>query len=142
MAHPQRFDPDDPILARVRELALALPGAAERVSHGRPNFYVERTFVTYGGTVRGSSDDSETGRSILTRPDADDRLAWLEDERFFVPAYVGPSGWIGMRLDVPDVDWAIAAELIEGSYRNTAPARRLQELDARGGADGEAYSTS
>ena len=28
MAHPVMFDDDDPLLARVRELALALPGAA------------------------------------------------------------------------------------------------------------------
>ena len=32
MAHPQMFDDDDPMLARVRELALGFPEAAEKVS--------------------------------------------------------------------------------------------------------------
>ena len=36
MAHPQMVDDDDPMLERVRAIALALPGASEKTSHGRP----------------------------------------------------------------------------------------------------------
>jgi hypothetical protein len=26
-------------------------------------------------------------------------------ERYFVPPYYGVRGWVGMYLDIPDVDW-------------------------------------
>jgi predicted DNA-binding protein (MmcQ/YjbR family) len=50
--------------------------------------------------------------------------------RFFVPPYVGGKGWIGVYLDVPDVDWAEVAELVEESYRLVAPKRLVAKLDA------------
>ncbi|MHB1171852.1 MAG: hypothetical protein ACYCZY_05055 [Lacisediminihabitans sp.] len=36
--------------------------------------------------------------TIVFKPDADDRLACLQDARFFSPAYWGPSGWLGMGI--------------------------------------------
>ena len=59
MAHPQQFDDDDPVLSRVRELCLALPGAAEKVSHGRPMFFTRKAFAIYGGVTKG---DRHSGR--------------------------------------------------------------------------------
>ena len=48
-------------------------------------------------------------------------------ERFFVPPYVGPSGWIGIRLDGKP-DWAEVAELMRDAYRLVAPKRLLAAL--------------
>lgn len=50
MAHPIMFDRDDPLLASVRDLALAFPGADEKVSHGRPAFFTTKVFCYYGGS--------------------------------------------------------------------------------------------
>ena len=36
MGHPIMFDDSDPLLARLRRICLALPDAAEKISHGRP----------------------------------------------------------------------------------------------------------
>ena len=47
-------------------------------------------------------------------------------KRFFVPPYVGPSGWVGVYLDGA-VDWAELADLVADSYRLVAP-RRLAAL--------------
>lgn len=49
-------------------------------------------------------------------------------DRFFVPPYVGPSGWVGIYLDTK-VDWEEVAELLEDSYRLIAPKRLLTVLD-------------
>jgi len=49
-------------------------------------------------------------------------------ERFFRPPYVGHHGWVGFWLD-RDLDWDEAADLIEESYRMTAPKRLLALLD-------------
>ena len=45
----------------------------------------------------------------------------------FVPPYVGPSGWIGIRLE-GDVDWEMVAGLLEEGYRMVAPKRALAKL--------------
>ena len=37
-------------------------------------------------------------------------------ERFFVPPYVGHRGWVGLRLDLPDVDWDEVAGVIEDAH--------------------------
>jgi predicted DNA-binding protein (MmcQ/YjbR family) len=47
-------------------------------------------------------------------------------DRFFVPPYVGPSGWVGVRLD-GKVDWGEIADLLRDAYRLTAP-KRLRAL--------------
>ena len=46
---------------------------------------------------------------------------------------MGPSGWIGVRLD-RDVDWGMVAEILEDGYRMVAPKRALAELDAQRGS--------
>ncbi len=40
MPHPIMFRDDDPDLAEVRTIALGFPEAFEKVSHGRPAFFV------------------------------------------------------------------------------------------------------
>ena len=40
-----------------------------------------------------------------------------------MPKYVGPKGWVGVRLDVGRVDWDEVAEMIVESYCLIAPAR-------------------
>jgi predicted DNA-binding protein (MmcQ/YjbR family) len=61
-------------------------------------------------------------------PDADQRRALSEDPRVFVPAYLGPSGWLGVDLD-EHTDWTEVAELLDMSYRLTAPRRAITQLD-------------
>lgn len=123
------FDDDDQLLARVRNLALALPGAAEKISHGRPAFFTTRVFCWYGASVRVDGEWHSHNHAVLIMPDPDDEPALRQDERFWIPAYLGPSGWLGLDLDA-ETDWAEISELIDASYRRTAPTKRVRELDA------------
>ena len=123
------FDEDDPFLARVRELASALPGTDEKVSHGRPALFTKKVFAYYGGSLKVDGDWVQHPHSIVVLPDPGDRLALLDDVRVFVPAYLGPSGWIGFDLD-DDTDWTEVTELLDASYRLTASTRLIAELDA------------
>ncbi len=125
------FDEDDPMLARVRELALALPGADEKVSHGRPTFFTKKVFAYYGGSRKVDGEWEQHEHALLVLPDRADREALLQDERCFLPAYLGPYGWLGIDLD-DATDWAEIAELLDASYRLTAGKRLIAELDARG----------
>ncbi|MCK3769547.1 MmcQ/YjbR family DNA-binding protein [Microbacterium aerolatum] len=130
MTHPLMFSPDDPLLARVREMALALPEADEKVSHGRPAFFTQKVFCYFGGSQRIDEEWVAHDAAIMVRPDADDDPALRQDPRFWVPAYLGPSGWLGMDLD-EGTDWQEIAELVDASYRMTAPRRLVKQLDDR-----------
>ena len=125
------FDDDDPTLARVRDIALAFPGSDEKVSHGRPAFFTTKVFAYYGGSIRVDGKWVQHPASIVVLPDPDDRLALVDDARVWVPAYLGPSGWLGFDLDT-DTDWTEVAELLDASYRQTAGKRLVAELDANG----------
>jgi uncharacterized protein YdhG (YjbR/CyaY superfamily) len=132
MAHPLRFEDDDPFLARLREVALALPGAAEKVSHGRPTFFTRKVFAIYGGVVKGDHASARLARALVFLPAPDEDAALRADDRFAVPGYEGAYGWLCLPLDRADTDWAEVAELVEDSFRQTAPVTRIRELDARG----------
>ena len=131
MAHPKMFDDDDPYLARVGELASALPGSAEKVSHGRPAFFTSKVFAYYGGSLKVDGTWVEHPHAVIVQPDPADRHALIEEARVFVPAYLGPSGWLGIDVDGADTDWSEVAELLDASFRLTAPKRLIAELDVR-----------
>jgi predicted DNA-binding protein (MmcQ/YjbR family) len=123
------FDDGDPFLARVRNLVNPLPASAEKVSHGRPAFYTIKVFAYYGGSLKHAGEWIQHPQSIVVVPDPGDRLALLEDSHTYVPAYLGPSGWIGVDLGT-HTDWTEIVELLDASYRLTAPKRHIAELDA------------
>jgi hypothetical protein len=125
------FDDDDRYLAKVRELASALPGTAEKISHGRPAFFTTKVFVYYGGSLKVDGAWVEHPHAVIVQPDPADRRALIEEARVFVPAYLGPSGWLGVDVDGTDTDWAEVAELLDASFRLTAPKRLIAELDSR-----------
>ncbi|MGO4689972.1 MmcQ/YjbR family DNA-binding protein [Glaciibacter sp. 2TAF33] len=123
MEHPLLFEPADPLLQRIRELCLAFPEAAEVLSWGRPTFRAGRKiFVTAGSSM-------DRPHSMVFKPDPEERLALIEDRRFFVPPYFGPAGWLAIDFDRPDTDWAELAELVETSYRQVALKRQLIVLE-------------
>jgi len=58
----------------------------------------------------------------------------VANERFYVPPYFGPGGWLGLDFNAAPVDWQEVAELLEASYRQAAIKRMLTALDAHRGA--------
>lgn len=57
------------------------------------------------------------------------RFVQSDPESFFVPAYVGSRGWIGMRLDLDEVDWDTATELLRRGYQELAPRKLAMLID-------------
>ncbi|WP_068421745.1 MmcQ/YjbR family DNA-binding protein [Janibacter terrae] len=130
MTHPLMFDPEDPLLLRVREIALDLPGADEKISHGHPAFFTKKVFAYFGGSVKVDGAWSQHEHSLVVLPDEEEARALLEEPRCYRPAYLGPSGWVGVDLD-EGTDWLEVAELVESSYRRTAATLDIARLDAR-----------
>lgn len=106
-------------LLKVRACALALPGATERLSHGAPCFFVKKT----KGFLNFADDHHGDGRLALwcaATLDAQQLLVNAAPEHFFVPAYVGHLGWVGVRLD-RGISWTKVKALIEQAWRVRAP---------------------
>ena len=118
-------------LARVREIALALPETTERLSHSAPSFFIrdKKTFVNFWDDHHG---DGRLALWVAAPPGVQAQLAEQEPDRFFVPPYVGHRGWLGVRLDV-DVDWDEVAGIVEDSYRQVAPKTLVKLLDGSSG---------
>jgi hypothetical protein len=127
VAHPRMYRDDDPYLAELRAICLDLPESAEVEAWGRPTFRAgKKMFAVFAG-------DDEHAYAVTFKPEADERLALLEDPRFYVPPYFGPGGWLALDFTAAPVDWTEAAELMESSYRQVALKRMLEALDERGG---------
>jgi hypothetical protein len=59
-------------------------------------------------------------------------LIATDEDLYYSPAYIGPRGWVGLRLDSGDVDWTEVTKHVAASYCLTAPKR----LAARVGWEG------
>ena len=113
-------------LVRVREIIGAWPETLEKLSHGAPTFWGGRkTFAMFHDNHHG---DGRLALWIKSDADGQEHYVAMDPETFFVPPYVGPSGWVGMRLD-RGADWEMVASLLEDGYRMVAPKRALAKLD-------------
>jgi phosphoribosylglycinamide formyltransferase 1 len=118
------------LLAEVRARALALPEAREKQSHGTPGFHVEGgKFFAYFS--RDHHGDGIT--SVLVRTSGVEEQASLierDGDTYYRPPYLGPSGWVGIRLDRGEPDWEHVGEWLARSWRMAAPKRltRLRDI--------------
>ena len=115
-------------LTRLRKLCLAFPEAHEVEAWGEPTFRVRnKLFAMYAhaGNHHGAGRPAVWCKAA---PGNQEVMVKAASDRFFVPPYVGPSGWIGVWLDGP-ADWDELAQLLDDAYRLVAPKRLLSALD-------------
>ena len=105
-----------PALPRLRRLCLALPEAEERRTWDCATFRVRDRIFAMHVVERVEAVWCKAPAGVQAM------LVEVAPERFFVPPYVGRNGWIGIRLD-RSTDWRELADLIERSWRMTAPRR-------------------
>jgi hypothetical protein len=115
---------------RLGKIESRLPEASRRPGgeHDRHIAFVVRkkTFAYF------TDDHHGDGRlSLICRAPAGEQAALVasQPESFFIPAYLGHRGWVGMWLDVPGLDWTEAEELMIEAYRLAAPKRLAASLE-------------
>jgi hypothetical protein len=110
---------------RLVRLCRTLPEATATTHEQHVGFQVRgRTFAWYVDDEHG---DARVGLLCKAPAGANTALVAADPHRFYLPRYVGKRGWVGLRLDLQDVDWGEVAELVTDSYRLVAP-RRLAGL--------------
>lgn len=102
------------LVGRVREIALALPDATERPSHGGAAWFIGKApqFASFADHHHGVD-----WVAIWAACSAGAREALIDAEPdiYFVPPYVGTRGWIGMRLDEA-TDWDAVADVLADAW--------------------------
>ena len=117
----------DEFLDRIRKIIAAWPETDERLSHGMPTWWGGRkTFANWATDHHG---DDRIALWIKSDFDTQETLVEGNPDVFFVPPYVGPSGWVGMELG-RGTDWGMVEALLLDGYRAVAPKRALKQLDA------------
>ena len=116
-------------LDRVTEICLALPEATREVHGQHATFRVRKKVFAY--YLNDHHGDGIVSLACKALPGDNARLAAAQPSRFYLPSYIGPRGWVALRLDVGRVDWNEVAELVAGSYRLIAPKSLLQPRNRR-----------
>jgi phosphoribosylglycinamide formyltransferase-1 len=107
---------------RLVEICERLPEVTyEEIGDGHLSFRIRKKIFGYylfdhhgDGIIAFSCKSTLNEQRRLVRDDA---------ETFFVPAYVGPRGWVAIRLDLDEVDWDTVSDLARQAYLLTAPKK-------------------
>ncbi len=102
---------------RLRKICLALPDAAEVGMRRGPSYRIADKIFAVERPHRDA-----TALWCKVPPGSQAVLTGADPQRFFVPPYFGPKGWVGVVLDA-SVDWKEVAALVQRSYRLVAPRR-------------------
>jgi phosphoribosylglycinamide formyltransferase-1 len=117
---------------RLRKICLALPEAEVASRTGQHDKYTVRG-RTFGHFLNDHHGDGRIALNCKVAAGGMDVLIDGDPDRFYPAQYLGPRGWIAMRLDLPKTDWSLAEELVRDSYRMVAPKRLviMTDNDAR-----------
>ena len=121
------------IEAEVNALAAALPEVLRKTSHGSPGWAVGSKKTAKLFAILADRHHGEDALGLLVRASGADEMSGLIEARpnaYYWPKYYGASGWLGLKLNRPDVDWAEVRAWLERSWRAAAPPRLTRLMRA------------
>ena len=127
-----RWRNPDWLLAELRARALALPETCEQESFGSAGFRVgEGKSGKYFAYFSDRPHGHERIALLVKTSGMDELMSLVEDqpETYFKPAFYGASGWVGLVLDRPDLDWDEVSAWLQRSWRSVAPKRLTRFMD-------------
>jgi hypothetical protein len=115
-------------LEKLAKVCMALPGVTKKEMHGHMAFKVgKKTFAYYLNDHHGDGIVSVCCKVLAGD---NKRLIDTNSRKFYMPAYIGPRGWVALRLDRATVDWNEVRELVRGSWEQMASKKLLREIEA------------
>ena len=119
----------DTLLGELTQICLRLPDAQRTVRGDHADFRVRgRVFAYFLNNHHGDGRISVCCKSELA--ENIDR-AKHDPENYYLPPYIGPKGWFGMRLDRGAPDWEEVRNIVENSYRIVAPKTLARKIDGQ-----------
>ena len=110
-------------LALLRKACLAFPDAHEVETWGAPTFRVNnKLFAMYAQSDNHHGEGRE-GVWVKCTPINQSLMLGANKKKFFYPPYVGPSGWIGVYLDVR-VNWKELSGILRDGYDLTVAKKK------------------
>jgi hypothetical protein len=123
-----KHSPEDPRLTRVSKICLALPEATRQDQGDHASFLIRKRPFAY--FLNNHHGDGIVSIACKALPGDNSALVATQPDRFYLPAYIGPRGWVALRLDVGNPDWQEVSELVTGSYCLIAPKRLAASVAA------------
>lgn len=119
--------PPQSLLTELTRICSHLPEAECTVRADHADFRVRgRVFAYFLNNHHGDGIVSVCCKSEMA--ENIDR-AKHDPENYYVPPYIGPRGWFGMRLDRGAPDWDEVRNIVENSYRIVAPKTLARKID-------------
>jgi hypothetical protein len=108
-------------LDRLTRMCATLPETDCERSGSHATYRVGKKVFAY--FLDNHHGDEIIGACVKAPQGENKKLAQKDPKRFYLPSYIGPKGWIGIRLDAPRVDWDAVADRVTASYALVAPKR-------------------
>ena len=108
-------------MEKAAAICLSLPNVTRADMGDHASFRIGGKIFAY--LLNNHHGDGIVGLWCRALPGDNQRLIESNPRKFYLPAYVGPRGWVGLRLDSRTVDWAEVRELVRGSYLLAAPRK-------------------
>jgi predicted DNA-binding protein (MmcQ/YjbR family) len=106
-------------LLTLTELCLSFPEATLERQGSHATFRVRKKVFAY--VLDDHHGDGIVAVCVKTRLGENGDLVRERPSEFYLPAYIGPRGWVGFRLDGPSISWDEVASLLASSYTIVAP---------------------
>src|SRR5688572_12273666 len=106
---------------RLEEMCRSYPETVARGSGTEEHRSLEVAGKRFGYFLyRHFGDDDRSGAVLKAPPGVQEALVAQDPDHFWVPAFVGRHGWIGIRLDLEEPDWDEVSEVVDDAWRLTA----------------------
>ena len=113
-------------IERVEEICATLP---ECLVQGTQHHKITVRGKTLGWHTVDHHGDGRVALTLKAARGENTELVASDPIKFFMPPYMAHHGYVGVYLDVGDVDWDEIRELITDAYRLAAPKKLVKLLD-------------
>jgi len=108
-------------LIRLTKIVRTLPETSRKVLGSHAAFLVRKRIFAY--FLNNHHGDGIVAVTCKALPGENNALIAAQPKRYYLPAYLGPRGWVALRLDLGSIDWDEVRELLLASYFLTAPKK-------------------
>ena len=120
------------VRARCNELVALFPQTVVEDAYGHTGYLLGNK--RYAWLLVDHHGDGRLALWVKAPTGEQAALVGADAKRYFVPPYLGPSGWVGVPLDdASDPDWEEVAALLEQAWRMNAGKPLLAAFDAERG---------